>query len=217
MLYNGAIMELLGVFIFSAVMGFGAVASPGPVSTAIVSQAPRQGWVVGPLVASGHALMELALAALVAFGLASWLDHPTAHFVVALLGGLLLIWMGLSMLLGAWRDEIKLPGMASDSQQMTRRQVVGLGVVTTLSNPFWYAWWVTVAAGYLMQFRQLGVAAVGAFYLGHVSVDFAWDTFLSTVVGGGKKWITDRVYRGIIALCGVFFIYLGVTFLLQVM
>jgi threonine/homoserine/homoserine lactone efflux protein len=208
-------MELIGVFFFSAVMGFGAVVSPGPVSTAIVSQAPRQGWIIGPLVASGHAVMEFALAVLVAFGLASWLDNPTAHFVVALLGGVLLIWMGLSMLLGAWRGDLKLPGMASDGQELTHRQVVGLGMLTTLSNPFWYAWWVTVAAGYLLQFRQLGVAAVGAFYLGHVTADFAWDTFLSTVVGGGRRWMTDGVYRGIIALCGAFFIYLGATFLLQ--
>lgn len=72
---------------------------------------------------------------------------------------------------------------------------------------------MTVAASYLSQ--ALSMAGVAAFYLGHVSADFAWDTALSSMVGGGRRWMTDRVYQVIIILCGAFLVYLGLVFLRQ--
>ncbi len=201
------------VFIFSFGVGFGAVISPGPVSTAIVSQSPSRGWLVGPLFSTGHALLELAAVVLIVFGLSTALAHPAIQTAVALLGGALLLWMGGGMLWGALRGKIHLPGTGKEDRLLSRWQIVGLGALTTVSNPFWYAWWMTVAAGYLVAYNAVGAWAVLAFYLGHISADLGWNTLLSTVVGGGRRWITDRVYRGLILLCGGFLIYLGVTFL----
>jgi threonine/homoserine/homoserine lactone efflux protein len=87
--------------------------------------------------------------------------------------------------------------------------------MATITNPFWYAWWVTAAAGYLAQARALGLGAVAAFYLGHISADYGWNTVLSTVVGGGRRWITDGVFRAINGACGLFLVYLGFTFLVK--
>jgi len=207
--------SLLGVFVFSFVLAIGAVISPGPVSTAVVSQAPRRGWVVGPLIASGHALLELGLVILIGVGLSQAMAHPTVQLVIAGLGGALLLWMGASMLRGALRGKVELAQATADEGQLPARQLMLLGVVTTLSNPFWYAWWMTVAAGYLLQAQALGASAVAAFYLGHISVDYAWDTLLAGVMGAGRRWIDERLYRAIIGLCGAFFLYLGVQYLGQ--
>ena len=49
--------SFIAVFLFSFGMAIGAVLSPGPVTTAIISQTPRLGWVTGPLVSIGHALL----------------------------------------------------------------------------------------------------------------------------------------------------------------
>jgi threonine/homoserine/homoserine lactone efflux protein len=205
--------SLAAVFIFAFAVGFGAVITPGPVSTAIVSQSTRNGWKVGPLVATGHSLVELALTLLIALGLSTVLAQPGIQALIGLVGGALLLWMGGSMLLGAIRGKVHIPGVRSDASLMSRRQMLVLGVITTLTNPFWYAWWVTVAAGYLAQARALGGGAVAAFYLGHISADYSWNTALSTVVGSGRRWITDAVYRVIMGVCGLFLIYLGVVFL----
>jgi hypothetical protein len=32
------------------------------------------------------------------------------------------------------------------------------------------------------------------------------------VVGGGRRWITDSVYKWLIVACGVYLLYLGVVF-----
>ncbi len=207
--------SLSAVFLFSFLIGFGAVISPGPVSTAIVSETPRRGWLTGPLVSTGHAFMELMIVTLIAFGIGTLLSALGVQVAIALLGGALLIWMGGGMLRSVWTRRVELPGSGVAEQGLTRWRLVGLGVFATLSNPFWYAWWVTVAAGYLEQARALGLAAVAAFYLGHISADYSWNTALSTLVGGGRRWITANVYRALILLAGLFFIYLGCLFLIQ--
>jgi threonine/homoserine/homoserine lactone efflux protein len=205
--------SLLAVFLFSFAVGFGAVISPGPISTTIVSQAPSRGWRVGPLVATGHSFMELLMVCLIAIGLGTILAIPAAQTAIALIGGLLLVFMGGMMIFDIWRGRIGLPDIDNRQVSLNSRRLVGLGVLATVSNPFWYAWWVTVAAGYLSQARLLSVSAVAAFYLGHITADFTWDTFLSAVVGGGRRWMNNTVYRMIILVCGAFFIYLGWVFL----
>ena len=202
-----------GIFSASFVLGFLAVVSPGPVSTAIVSQAPRHGWKVGALVATGHSFMEFIIVALIAVGLSTGLAHPSILTTIAIIGGLLLVWMGADMLNGLRQGMIRIPGVDPNAESMTQAQLVRLGVITTLSNPFWYAWWVTVAVVPILEAQNLGLLAVLAFYLGHISADYLWDTFLSTVISSGKRWISDRIYQGIIALCGGFFVYLGVMFI----
>jgi len=93
-------------------------------------------------------------------------------------------------------------------------RLIGLGILTTASNPFWYAWWVTVAAGYLAQAQALGQAAVGAFYIGHISADFAWNTTVAAATSAGRRWLTGGRYRILIAVMGTFMGYLGIRFLL---
>jgi threonine/homoserine/homoserine lactone efflux protein len=207
--------SLLAVFLFSFVVGFGAVISPGPVSAAIVSQSPQRGWFTGTLVATGHSFLELLIVLLIAFGLSAGMARPEVQTVIAILGGVLLLWMGGKMALDAWRGVTHLPRDSSDAASMGRWQLVSLGMFATISNPFWYAWWVTVAPGYLSRARALGIAALLAFYIGHISADYLWDTFLSVVVGGGRRWMTDRVYKGIILISGAFLIYFGAVFLHQ--
>lgn len=207
--------SLFAVFIFSFAIGFGAVVSPGPVSIAIVTQSPKHGWIVGPLVATGHSILEFIIVILIAFGLSSEMTSPTIQIAIAILGGLFLFWMGINMIAGIYKGSVHLPGANEDSSDMSYFQFVSLGIVATISNPFWYAWWMTVAVVYLSQAQELGVASVAAFYLGHISADFVWDTTLSAIIGSGRKWITDKLYSGIIAICGSFFLYLGVVFLLR--
>jgi threonine/homoserine/homoserine lactone efflux protein len=207
--------SLLAIYIFSFAVGAGAVVTPGPVSTAIVSQAPRQGWKTGPLVATGHAVLELAIVMLIVLGLGAGLKNPNIQRLIAIAGGGLLVCMGAMMLYNVWRGEIRLPGLEEGQRPLSSRQLVGLGMLATVSNPFWYAWWVTVASSYLSQVQALNTAGVAAFYLGHISADFAWDTTLSSVVGGGRRWMNDRIYRAIFIFCGAFFVYLGLVFLKQ--
>jgi len=202
------------LFLFSFVVGFGAVVTPGPISTAIVSESARRGFAAGPLVATGHVLLELVMVVLLALGVSAGLRTPPFIVVVSLLGGALLMWMGGSMVWGAIKGRFALPKPGVDVRLLSNRQLLGLGVAATLVNPFWYGWWLTVGASYLAfpQVRALGVAGLMAFYFGHIAGDYLWDCILSGVVGGGRRWLTDSIYKWVILACGAYLVYLGVTF-----
>jgi threonine/homoserine/homoserine lactone efflux protein len=207
-------MPLPILFAFSFVVGFGAVVTPGPVSTAIVTESARRGFVVGPLVAAGHCLLELGMVILLGLGLAAGLNVPAFTTVIGVLGGALLIWMGSAMAWGAYRGSTRLPRPGADVRLLTNRQLVALGVAATLINPFWYAWWITVGAAYLAYpaVQALGLTGLLVFYLGHISGDLLWDSILSGVVGRGRCWLTDTAYRWLIAACGAYLMYLGLVF-----
>lgn len=205
--------SLLAVYFFSFLVSFGAVVSPGPVSAAIVTESPRQGWHVGPLVAAGHTGLEFIMVIVISLGLAAGMASPPIRSVISFCGGLLLFLIGGSYILRALRGTIQLSKPEDDSPPRSTPALLALGALTTISNPFWYTWWVTVAAGYLAEARELGFAAVAAFYLGHISADFGWDAMLSIATSAGARWLTDRRYRVLILLTGGFMIYLGWIFL----
>ena len=206
--------SFLAVFLFSFSMAVGAVLTPGPVTTAIISQSPRLGWVTGLLVSIGHAMTELVLVVLITLGLSSILGAPNVQIAIAVLGGLLLLYMGGSMLIGAAKGKMKLPEEDGIKEKLSYGQLLTLGIGASLSNPFWYAWWMTVAAVYLLEAKTVGWLIVAGFYFGHISADFIWNLLLSTVIGGGKKLMTNKVYSILISLCAGYLIFLAFKFLI---
>ncbi len=209
--------SLASVFVFSFILAIAAVISPGPVTATILSESPRQGWRVGPLIATGHSSLEFLMVVLIAFGLATVLNAPVASTVVGLLGGLTLFVLGGGYIYAAARGSIRLPDPEDASKPRSYSALFGLGVATTLANPFWYVWWVTVAAGFLAQAQAIGIATLATFYFGHISADFAWDTFLSASASAGRRILTDRRYRALILVTGGFMIYFGVVFIASAM
>jgi threonine/homoserine/homoserine lactone efflux protein len=123
--------------------------------------------------------------------------------------------MGAGMAWGGYKGRISLPKPGVQTRLLSNWQLVGLGFGATLVNPFWYAWWVTLGTTYMSgpQVQAMGFAGLLAFYFGHISGDYLWDSILSGVVGGGRKWISDRLYKGLIVLCGLFLVYQGYVFI----
>ncbi|HHH82807.1 MAG TPA: hypothetical protein ENL35_07445, partial [Chloroflexi bacterium] len=153
----------LAVLGFSFLMSLGAVVSPGPVSAAVITEAPCQGWRVGPLVSAGHSLLEFAMLVLISLGLASGMATPFIQRAIGSAGGLMLLGMGSSYVLAAGRNRMRLPTPEQDTPRRNAASLSLLGLATTISNPYWYAWWVTVAAAYIAQARAAGIWAMGAF------------------------------------------------------
>ena len=89
----------------------------------------------------------------------------------------------------------------NSADPVSTRRLLGLGVLASAGNPFWYTWWVTVAASYLAQAKAISAGAVAAFYLGHISADYAWNLALSTIVSRGRRWFNNTVYHMLIAAC----------------
>lgn len=204
-------LELAGIFGGSFVLALSGVLMPGPILTITVAESVRRGAKAGPLIIIGHGLIELFLVVAIIQGLGAYLKRPLIMTIIASLGGAILLWFGLDMLRTAGRLSLK-TNQPNQQRKATRHPII-MGVLASLSNPYWTLWWATVGLGYLVAALKVGFAGVFAFFAGHVSADFGWYSFVSFGISRGKTLLTDRSYQILIRICGVFLMAFGVWFL----
>ena len=201
------LLPLLGIFATAFIVGLSGAMMPGPLLAVTVDESIRRGARAGPLLVLGHMLLESALVAAIAVGLAGILRHTVVVGLIGFAGGAAMCWMGQGMVRSAG-------GLSLQIRRRTgsRLHPVVAGIVVSLANPYWTIWWATIGAGYVIIGLKWGVAGVLAFFAGHILADFAWYTLVSAAVAGGRRFISDRVYRVGVTLCGAALIAFGLWF-----
>ena len=201
---------LLGIFITSFIVALSGALMPGPLLTATIGESSRHGSRAGPLLMAGHALLELALIALLFLGLAPLLKNGTVTAIISIIGGAILLWLAYGMfrsLSGLTLEQGTKPPAGG------KRRLVAAGILVSLSNPYWTIWWATIGLAYILQARIFGVIGVAVFFIGHILADFVWYSFISLTVGKGRKMLTPLIYRGVVAVCALFLVGFAVWFL----
>jgi len=241
-------LSLTGIFVTAFIIGFSGAMMPGPLLTVTISETVRRGFIAGPMIVLGHALLEIVFVLILVGGLAAYMTNGTVSQVIAILGGGFLLYLGYGMTRDAATGRVSLSlinesgrptGQATRSNQRESSQLVGVtetnsakpeqaiidksfgnylgpvlaGLFVSLANPFVILWWATVGLGYINLSLKLGTTGLGAFYTGHILADLVWYCLVAAVVAGSRRFLSDRVYRGILILCGLFLIGLGGYFL----
>jgi len=201
------VTDLLAITVSSFFLAFSGAAMPGPLMTATIGESARRGPVAGPALVAGHGILELLLVILLMLGLAPFLKQDMVFAVIAMAGALMLAGMGVSMLL-------KVPGLtlSREASGGGMSRLVAAGAVLSLSNPYWTLWWSTIGLTYILYSARLGNAGVALFFAGHLLGDLAWYSALSFAVGRGRRFMSDRSYRVIVALCSLFLVVLAAVF-----
>lgn len=209
-------MAPLPLFLTAFVVGFSGAMMPGPVSTVTLAQSMRRGFWAGPLITAGHALMEGCMVLALSLGLGGRLEQPEIVAAIGCVGGLVLLWMGYSLVLHGWRQRGK---QIQDSDHEVplpmgaRLGPVPAGIVTSLANPYWFLWWLTVGANYVFLSLERGVIGVGAFYSGHILSDLSWNSLLALAGSTGQRLLRGRLYQALSLVCGLFLLGLAGYFL----
>lgn len=211
-------MKPATIFTTALLVGFSGAMMPGPMLTVTINESFRRGAMAGPLVVLGHGILEAAMVLALLVGLGRFLGQPRVLGTIGVIGGVALAWMGYGMTRASFQATLRL------SLEMggggTPFGPVVAGVVSSISNPYWTLWWVTVGMGYLAFALRRGHSGVVAFYTGHIMADFVWYSLVALAVAGGQHVFPDSVYKGVLAAAGVFllalavyFVYSGVQFL----
>ena len=195
----------------SFVIALSGALMPGPLLTVTIGESARRGASAGPLLIVGHGILEGALVILVLSGLSAFMLRPGFMLASFLLGGMILVTMGCVMI----RDS-----KTADLESVTKAEGRGgnlllLGILGSISNPYWIIWWATVGLGYLVAAIKFGIPGVAAFFAGHIAADFAWYTLVSVAVARGRSLFSRRGYGRMILCCGLFLLCFGGWFLLE--
>lgn len=204
---------MAAVFLSALGVAFSGAVMPGPVLTYTIRQSLVSGPRAGFVIMVGHAILEILLISLIFLGFGVLLQSSAAQTAIGIAGGLLLIYLGGDMVAGAIRNKVKIrvEGAGGDSRGM-----VLSGFLISASNPYFLLWWAVIGLGFLLAaYKSFGIAGVAAFYLGHILADFSWYGLISTVVGRTRRFVSERVYRFIVAGLGILLIYFGGGFVVN--
>ena len=204
------IFTLSAIFFSSFLIALSGALMPGPFLTVTVAESSRRGTIAGPLLIIGHGILELTLVIALLSGLAPFFNHDSVFISIALVGGIILFWMAISMFKS-------LPTMTLNIEENINKptkskNLVIAGIIYSLANPYWTIWWASIGLGYIMASSKFGVPGVTAFFTGHIIADLAWYTLISFGVAKGRGFLNDTHYRNLIGGCAFFLLIFACYF-----
>ncbi|MBC7246584.1 MAG: LysE family transporter [Actinobacteria bacterium] len=202
-------MSLASIFLVSLGVGLSGALMPGPLLTVTISESYRRGFVAGPLLVAGHAVLEGSLVILLMLGLDRVVGNDVFFGLVGVAGGAFLFWMGLGMAIEVRDGRLHLD---LEDRSAVRLGPFLSGLTTSLSNPYWFMWWATFGLSWMLRSLERGVAGVVFFYTGHIMADVLWYFLVAMLVVTGKRFLSDRIYSYVILACGAFLLVLGARF-----
>lgn len=200
---------MLTTFLSAMAIGFSGAVMPGPLLTYTVRQAFSGGLKSGLTIIAGHALLELITVTLIFLGFDIILQSQAAQIAIGLVGGALLTYMGVGMVVGAVKNtvQIELSGAASS------KSMVASGFFISAMNPYFLLWWAIIGLGFLLAaYKAFGIWGAGVWFVGHIATDFLWYGFIAWMVGKTRRFISQKVYRWIVGGLGGMLVYFGVSF-----
>lgn len=189
-------------------IAFSGAAAPGPMLALVVGQSVAAGIWPTVFILCGHALLELVVVALLVFGLGRLAARRGVAACLSIVGGGVLTLMGVQLLLNL--GEMSLAGARASS--LPWYSLILAGMAVSISNPYFTSWWATVGTGQMAALKLRGAGDYLAFWAGHEMGDVGWYLPLAAVVSLGCRWLTDGLYRWILAGCGGTIVVLGMVF-----
>ncbi|MDI6870554.1 MAG: LysE family transporter [Bacillota bacterium] len=204
-------MNLWALFVSSLILGFSGAMPPGSLLSLVVAQSVQRGFWAGPLLITGHALLELAMVVGLTLGLSRLLRRKGVAGAIGLLGGVFLLWMAYSLLSDAPRAQ--LAAQAGAGAALSAAQLVLWGALTSAANPYWVMWWAFAGVTYVTAAGKQGLPGLSAFFTGHILADYLWYALVSGAIAAGREVMPLWLYRGLLGLCGAFLLCLAGYFL----
>jgi len=207
-------LTLFGIMIGSFTLALSGALMPGPLITVAVVGSVRRGFITGPLLMLGHGILELALIIAIVKGAAYYLKHALVTNTISIVGGGVLFWMGLGMIIQSRHINLPINYSAEEKARPSHGlHPVVAGIVVSVSNPYWLIWWLTIGLGYMLMAMGYGIIGILSFFVGHIVADLLWYSLVSYGVSKGRRFFTEKLYRAIVKFCGFFLILFGFWFL----
>ncbi|MHA1112270.1 MAG: LysE family transporter [Promethearchaeota archaeon] len=230
-------MSFWHVFSVTFLIGLGGAMSPGPLLSYTIMksiEAKKKGFLAGLFVSIGHMLIELLLILILMFGLGLLLLNledsvmMTITIIVGVLGGCIMVFFGSQILNDIRKRKIDTTFLEStiDSSEANRNEsrgrlykihpIIG-SILFLMSNPYWWIWWFTAGFSIItdnaVSFQNIP-SFIGLLVGKELGV-FLWYTFLGTAVGLSSKFITKKVYIGILIVCALFMVGYGMYLIIS--
>ncbi|MBI2328855.1 MAG: LysE family transporter [Chloroflexi bacterium] len=197
---------MLPILLSAVVISLSGVMMPGPMFAITLAKSYRTPW-AGLQIATGHAVIEVPLILLIYFGLARFFESSTVQFLLSLLGGVMIIWLGVAMFRA--RGEV-----VQEGKDLPYNALVA-GILTSGLNPFFLLWWLTIGSMLIMKFLNFGTMGLSVLILVHWLCDLVWLSFVSIMVYKTHSLWGRKLREGIFITCSLLLVGFGFWFLIS--
>jgi threonine/homoserine/homoserine lactone efflux protein len=189
-------------------LGFSAGISPGPLMTLVMTTTLARGLVAGLRVAIAPLISDapIILATMLIFrALPRW-----AEIGLTAAGGLFVVYLGIETLLAARHARlVRQPSGVNQSEDLWR------GAMVNALSPHPWLFWLSVGSPLLMASWRTNPWHAAAFLFGFYLLLIGGKVGLAVAVAGGRRYLTDRWYRRLMAASGLLLVVLGLLLLWQ--
>ena len=196
--------DLLLFLGFVIIVSMSGVMMPGPVLAGTITKGYKDKY-AGIWIALAHGCVEFPLIALIYFGLGSFFEDDTTMMAIGLVGGAMLLYMGFGM--------IRHRRVDPEEEKYLPYHPFWVGIITSLSNPYFFLWWATVGLLLITQANNFGAWVVALFAVLHWSVDLVWDAFVGFATFRSRKLWTPRTQEFVLGGCGLVLFAFGIYFI----
>lgn len=201
-------MGIITLFITSFLVGFSGASTPGPLMTLTLAQCSMGGWKKSLEIISGHAILEGILVILLLSGIQPILKNAIFLKSFSFLGSAFLIYMGITLFLDLIKNKIEIKNSNPISISLPLA-----GALTSLANPYWLIWWLTIGVSFLSQAKNYLIIGILSFYIGHILSDFVWYIFIGILGQSFTLPFWKRIYNYILYFASFFLFGFGIYFL----
>ena len=211
--------EVIQIFIGSIIVAFSGAAAPGPMLTLVITSVAEKGFWTSFFIVLGHCILELFVVISFVLGILKYLNNPLLLKIIGLIGGIFLLYLGGNILYSVFRKKIKVDFKSTIKKNSMNKKSIFIitlkGIMISLMNPYWYIWWISIGAAFLIRSVNFNTIGITSFYIGHISADFIWYLFIGFLVSTGRKFFNQKIYNGILISCSLFLFYLAVRFIMN--
>jgi threonine/homoserine/homoserine lactone efflux protein len=201
------------------------VLSPGPLFFANLIYGSKQGLRGGIKMAIGHTVVELPIIIILSLGLihfsATNFEHKTSLKIIGLLGGIAIICfcvLQIRTIITMKKNGIINPsnGFENVTKYSFHGRPILCGIVFSLLNPFFLAWWFTVGLKLISDSISLFGILLGsaAIFLFHIWMDYAWLGGTSFLARKGISILDVRYYNIILLSLSIVLVIFGLYWVL---
>jgi threonine/homoserine/homoserine lactone efflux protein len=217
-------LEFAGEVILVSLSG---VLSPGPLFFANLIYGSKEGFRSGIKIAFGHTIVELPLIILLVIGVS---QIPYSGFtsignlkIIGIVGGIAIVAFSILQI----KDIIKEKdvGIILNSNGIreiqkvsynNRNRPVIAGIIFSVLNPFFLAWWLTVGLKLVSDsVSSFGVlSGTVSLFSFHIWMDYAWLTLISCLIFKGISILKSKYYKMLLLTLSTIFGFYGLYWII---
>ncbi|MED1467309.1 LysE family transporter [Bacillus salipaludis] len=199
---------MTSLIITACILGFVYSAAPGAVNTEALRRGLKRGFMPAFSVETGALLGDLLWAVVGLTGVALVFHFLAVQIILGIAGAAFLLRM-------AWMSFLDARKPIDLNQSGTKEQRDFLtGIVFSIANPFGIAFWGGIGGGFAARITVMPLMdKLVILFVGFAAGAFAWCVGISLLVAWSRKFIGEKLLRGIFTLSSLAMAYFALEML----